>query len=616
MATVNVTLNPNDTGIGNVLSNGNLTITNTKVYSSVRATHGKTKGKWYWEVKWNAGAISSIIGVANKTYNINTGMNTDLNVRSYAGNGGFKYPENTKYADGWLIGDVIGVALDLDKYSLTFYKNGVNMGISHTNLNVLGEVFPMISSMETSSKTLTVNFGATPFAYPIPSGFNPYIGYDINRILIFNNNYLKYVSESWLTITSDSPTESDYFNGNTTEEMALIPESAWSKLIGDVELCYYTDNLSKTEASFNIETEPFTLAEEWEDKTIKVIEYTDDLSQTESTVTFETEPFSIYDECGDSVDVLYYTDDPSKKSVELNVSTNYSPLDELEDPELIVWTNDTSTTTKQLDISAIPRPQLVIPMKDIDIKSDSQKLVLNVVQFGLNPTTKSIKVICSVDQGVTWKTFKNKKWKNINIGDLANVKRNGIAPSEFNLISMLDWIKLSPIKRIRFAYYLEQDDVIDDIKIESLISTESSTTETPALNSLSIIYDELDKKYSGLMFMDTTQQYYTSSIGEILKYLDMGTLIAGQTSLDIKVKLSNTYPFDVKNIKLWSEHNINGLSIELSKQTNPFIAESELFYEQEMKFDSVIEFYVRLVVDSTAKASSGNFDVRVSAEPI
>ncbi|MCM3274380.1 hypothetical protein, partial [Paenibacillus elgii] len=127
------------------------------------------------------------------------------------------------------------------------------------------------------------------------------------------------------------------------------------------------------------------------------------------------------------------------------------------------------------------------------------------------------------------------------------------------------WKAISPNGRFRFAYYLEQDSLENTLKVNSLSSTQSLTIDTPTLNSLTVIYDELDKKYSGLMFMDTSQKYYSTSIGEVLKYLDMSTMIAGQTSLEIQVKLTNTYPFDVKNIQLWPEHNINGLTIEISK---------------------------------------------------
>lgn len=164
--------------------------------------------------------------------------------------------------------------------------------------------------------------------------------YKYNILTKISNKYIKYSSSSWQTITTSEPIEADYLQGNTLDELSQIPESAWQELTGPVELCYYTDNPEVTEAQFNIETEPFTLADEFEGESISIIEYTDNPNQTESTVTLETEPFTFYDEMGDSFDVLYYTDDPAKTSAELEINANYTPLDEIEeDFEVVTWTN-------------------------------------------------------------------------------------------------------------------------------------------------------------------------------------------------------------------------------------------------------------------------------------
>ncbi|ALS22328.1 discoidin domain-containing protein [Paenibacillus naphthalenovorans] len=122
-------------------------------------------------------------------------------------------------------------------------------------------------------------------------------------------------------------------------------------------------------------------------------------------------------------------------------------------------------------------------------------------------------------------------------------------------------------------------------------------------------------EYTGLLFFDTGGNYYSTDIGEVLKYLDFGTLVAGQSSLDIKVNLKNTYPYNIQNIRLWSEHSIEGLAVELSKTNNPFIANSSLIYGQVMSYNDSLEFYVRLKVDTSAQVG-GTFDIRVSADPV
>ncbi|MGG3838561.1 hypothetical protein ABEV00_16265 [Paenibacillus thiaminolyticus] len=163
--------------------------------------------------------------------------------------------------------------------------------------------------------------------------------YDNKVLITTDQGYFSYnPTDSWSLITETEPTEEDY-RQKGIDDIKSIPESEWSKLNGDIELCYYTDDPNRTEASFNIETKPFTLAEEFDDQTIKIIEYTDNPEQEESIITLETEPFTFYEEVGDNFDVLYYTDDPDKTEAELEINHNYSPLDELDgDFDLVTWT--------------------------------------------------------------------------------------------------------------------------------------------------------------------------------------------------------------------------------------------------------------------------------------
>lgn len=436
------------------------------------------------------------------------------------------------------------------------------------------------------------------------------------RTLIRNNNiFMRYYDSNWETITTSLPTEGEYLRGNTLEEVSSIPEPAWRQLSGDVEICFYTDDPNRTEVQFNVETELFTLADELENQPIKIIEYTDNPEQDESIITIVTEPFTFYDEVGDSFDVVYYTDDPAKTNAELEITANYSPLDEIDgDFEIVTWTNEIASNRKELRLTALPNPKMVFPLRDLDISGDLKKII---VTFSVpeSPMQGSVKLIVSNDQGKTWKVNRNGNWKTIDITDLSNIKREGMSPTEINSLTVEQLYELSPNGTIRLAYYLEQNSFEDVVQINSLLTINTATIETPVVHSLSIIYDELDKKYSGLMFMDTNQQYYTTSVGEILKYLDMGTMIAGQTSLDIKILLTNTYPFNVENIQLWAEHNVDGLEIQLSKTNNPFISEKRLVYDQRLNFDEILEFYVRLTVDRTAQ-NGGSFDIRVSADPI
>ncbi|HBU84059.1 MAG TPA: hypothetical protein DEF35_20810 [Paenibacillus sp.] len=177
MEVIDVTLNPNDMGSGNTLSNGNLTVTGATT-TGIRATHGKISGKWYWEVKLDAGDTRFLIGVSNKSLSLSSFNTSYLNTswRGFNFSNGNRLPENTSYGVPSIVGNIIGIALDLDNGTLELYRNGVSMGISHTNIKELGEVYPTAGRTASFSTTATFNFGQTPFMYEIPKKFYSYDG--------------------------------------------------------------------------------------------------------------------------------------------------------------------------------------------------------------------------------------------------------------------------------------------------------------------------------------------------------------------------------------------------------------------------------------------------------
>ncbi|MGQ8871427.1 hypothetical protein [Paenibacillus sp. TSA_86.1] len=223
-----------------------------------------------------------------------------------------------------------------------------------------------------------------------------------------------------------------------------------------MDLCYYTDEQERLEVSFNIETEPFTLAEEWEDKKIKIIEYTDDPNQAESTITIETEPFTLYDELGETVDVLYYTDDPAKTTAELNFTANYSPLDELEgDFDVVTWTNDEEVIAGNRDMSliydALPFEQMIVQPTDLVLYGDLKKLVATKIVD--SRTEGTLRFAASFDSGLTWKTYRFDRWVSLDIQNTTLFKRKGMTVETLNTISQQDLAGLT-----RVAYYLDNSE--------------------------------------------------------------------------------------------------------------------------------------------------------------
>lgn len=710
MEILNVTLNRNDMGSGITLSNGNLTTTISTLASGIRATHGRSTGKWYWEAKLDSGNRGSFIGVSNNALSMKSISYNSLNWRSVY-SGGAKYPEVTSYGKGWEIGDIIGVALDLDNGTLEFYKNGSSMGISHTNVKELGEVYPILASGVQNSITVTFNFGLAPFSYQIPHKYYSYdgrqYGYAYKSLIHHNSTYKHYINNQWHSLPSP-PTEQDYLDYGM-DDLSIIPESAWQELEGDVELCYYTDNPNKNEASFNITTTPFTLAEEWEDKTISVIEYTDDPNQTESSITLETEPFTIYDELGDEVDVLYYTDDPDKTEAKLNITANYSPLDELEgDFDVVTYSEDLSEgDTLALSVNALPVGQLVIAPQSFAYLGEIRSFISHLINSN---NVGIIRFIISFDNGATWKSYSKglDQWKNVNIISPQNVIKDGMRYQTFNTIPEHQ-IKAQPNGNIKLAYYIEetkhlnQPIGIDYISYRSLVPQEDikfndvafyvlNTTATIDLqfggnkltgtlsdedltkvqyrvllngepyhprngeftrlnappvnislniNERDIIFEKENVirvefkdswgetdfwepppfigTYSGIMFKDEKGKYLSNSFGDILRNLEFGDIIAGQTTLEQKVIVKNQMGVQVQNLILnvMKDKLPEGVRIELSRTNNPFVAEDPLLFNMFFNPDDEFTLYVRISTDLEAPANpNGEFEVRANADPV
>jgi hypothetical protein len=203
------------------LANGNLDISGPTNGVNSFATIGVSSGKWYWEV--------TVTSVQN-TYYPGIGVNTNLALSPTDQSGadavgymyladGQKFNSNTgsAYGASFTTNDVIGVALDMDAGTITFYKNGSSQGQAFSGIT--GTAVPVVISW--TSSTCVGNFGQRPFAYTAPSGFKA-------------------------LVTTNLPTPTiedggDYFNtvvyaGNSPSSQTIAvgfqPDFVWQKSIG------------------------------------------------------------------------------------------------------------------------------------------------------------------------------------------------------------------------------------------------------------------------------------------------------------------------------------------------------------------------------------------------
>lgn len=177
-------MNPVDQSLCSI-TNGNLYVTtNNGGYSgAVRGTIAVTSGKWYWEAQiiTNGGSAGQapLPGIMSTTTPITSSGWTSY---QYYGSNGFKQRytagslvTNTSYGAGFTVGDVIGVALDMDAGTLTYYKQTggtgsfVSQGTAFTGIT--GSYAPSIADAATGG-TMSINFGQQPFNNTsLPSGF-------------------------------------------------------------------------------------------------------------------------------------------------------------------------------------------------------------------------------------------------------------------------------------------------------------------------------------------------------------------------------------------------------------------------------------------------------------
>ena len=211
-------MNPLD-NTGNTLSEANLKIVVTAATYATRGTISVLSGKWYWEVTFNGGTSNAVmIGISDATVPITSSNWQSSNGWYYYGFNGNKYTSASAVAYGatYTTNDVIGVALDSDAGTLTFYKNGVSQGVAYTGLtNKL--LSPNIGAGG-ATQTVSLNFGQRPFAYTPPAGYK--------KLNTFNlpDSSIEDGSEYFNTVT--------YAGSDTTQSITGVgfsPNLVWMK---------------------------------------------------------------------------------------------------------------------------------------------------------------------------------------------------------------------------------------------------------------------------------------------------------------------------------------------------------------------------------------------------
>jgi hypothetical protein len=169
------TWNPLNKHSSITLQDGNLYPYTGTTAQGALGTFGVSSGKWYWEVKPNATTGGwPKFGIAPSTTDATLTDGVFNTGYAYAANGTKRSPgSDVAYGASFAAGDIIGVALDMDAGTLTFYKNNVSQGTAFTGLS--GTFSPAFMIYGGS----TVNFGQQTFTYTPPSGHKTLCTYNL-----------------------------------------------------------------------------------------------------------------------------------------------------------------------------------------------------------------------------------------------------------------------------------------------------------------------------------------------------------------------------------------------------------------------------------------------------
>ena len=142
-------------------------------------TMGVSSGKWYWESK-PTGSFTAALGLGVTLTSDQSNANSAIGTAAAPAWGWYSQNTNNGYSivsSTWTsispyfnADDVIGVALDLDNSTITFYKNGSAANVAIT-IPSSGHFIPIFGDGSGSTSiTFEANFGQKTFAHTPPSG--------------------------------------------------------------------------------------------------------------------------------------------------------------------------------------------------------------------------------------------------------------------------------------------------------------------------------------------------------------------------------------------------------------------------------------------------------------
>ena len=158
------------------LSEGNLVASQSSVPYNAFCTGTfklPSSGKWYWEVKQNAAPTAGVyMGIGRTPWDPTSDQSARGGMYAYKVNGDkYKLGTASSYGSSWTNGDIVGVAVDMDNTTISFYKNGTSQGNAFTDIDTAYDYVPMTWGDDPNRNIWVYNFGQRAFEYTVPSGY-------------------------------------------------------------------------------------------------------------------------------------------------------------------------------------------------------------------------------------------------------------------------------------------------------------------------------------------------------------------------------------------------------------------------------------------------------------
>lgn len=471
----------------------------------------------------------------------------------------------------------------------------------------------------------------------------------------------------WLEINEPNTEQSYLDYGFDVDKLPDISEKEWAEL-DDISVLYYTSDTEKDGVIVETIVDPFSLYDEM-GKSMEVLYYTDDKNKEDVKLHVRAN-YSPLDEIEGEFEVLSWVDEEEDVSLSLDLigqpkaqlvyrATPYKisgylqgfDIEDYEEEGSVVryllshnkvdwytWSNngfvpiDTGDETQIIlkgltkeKIQLIDRLEweswlddqiyIGVFLKDRDKDSSSQVDSISVRDLIPTQTTKIseaklyiLNTVATIDMELIGNTIK---------GDINDIDEGKVQYRIFlngNVYHPFDGsftdLATSPLN---LNLTIPNHDLTigesNNLKIE--FQDYWGTTDYWETNFIAT--------YNGLLFLDETGEYYSTNIGEVLQYLDFGVIIAGQTTLQHKIVLRNTYGYDVENINIRANQSNfpDGMSAQFSTIDTPFEYLDEINLTYKMENGEETEFFIRLTTDlESTSQSQGEFEIVVNADKV